>query len=135
MRGPLMSTLLGLVLACTAGAGAARAQDEMARRDQAALLFSNRLLFSGDRQPMVPIGLMDRQDRIRLRAPGGRVVHPSGPDGPAVTVAGDGVWTVEPRDTTAAKVEWVVILEAVPTRDFSALRAARNRMIIPWLKK
>jgi len=128
MRGPTISLLPPcLVLACTIGAGAAQAQDEMARRDQAALLFSNRLLFSKDRQPMVPIGLMDRQDRIRLRAPGGLVIHPSGPDGPAVTVAGDGIWTVDSRDTTAAGVEWVVILEAAPTRDFSELRGARAR--------
>ncbi len=116
-----------LVLACTVGAATAVAQDEVARRDEAALLFSNRLLFSKDRQPMVPIGLMDRQDRIQIKASGGLRIHPSGPDGPAMTVAGDGTWTVDARDVTPAVVEWVVILEAVPTRDFKALRAAKAR--------
>ena len=119
--------LLWLVLFCTISSSAASAQDEVARRDEAALLFSNRLLFSEDRQPMVPIGLMDRQDRIRLQAAGGLIIHPSGPDGPAVKVAGNGTWTVDARGVTPAVVEWVVILEAVPTRDFTALRAARAR--------
>lgn len=113
-----------LVLVCFASAPVL-AQGEVARRDEAALLFSNRLLFSKDREPMVPIGLMDRQDRIRLRASGGLIVHPSGPDGPVVKVAGGGVWTVDSMKTTPAELEWVVILEAVPTRDFQALRAAR----------
>ena len=120
-------TLTLWLYACLTVAAPAAGQDEVARRDQAALLFSNRLLFSGDRQPMVPIGLMDRQERVRLQAPGGLVVHPSGPDGPAVRVKGGGVWIAELTAATPAAVEWVVILEAVPTRDFEALRAARTR--------
>ena len=116
-----------LIVACLAAAAPAAGQDEVARRDQAALLFSNRLLFSGDRQPMVPIGLMDRQDRVRLQAPGGLLVHPSGPDGPAVRIKGNGVWTAELTAATPAVAEWVVILEALPTRNFKALRAARTR--------
>ena len=128
MRNRAMTpTLLWLLLACTAGATVASAQDEVARRDEAALLFSNRLLFSEDRQPMVPIGLMDRQDRIQVKASNGLIVHPSGPDGPAVHVAGEGLWTVDVRKATPAVVEWVVILEAIPTRDFKALRAGRAR--------
>ncbi|MFH1532570.1 MAG: SpoIID/LytB domain-containing protein [Pseudomonadota bacterium] len=128
MRRPSKNpTLLWLVLLGTIGASTALAQDEVARRDEAALLFSNRLLFSEDRQPMVPIGLMDRQDRIQIQTSGGLVIHPSGPDGPLVTVAGEGIWTVDTQAVTPAVVEWVVILEAVPTRDFTALRAARAR--------
>jgi SpoIID/LytB domain protein len=100
--------------------------DELARGDLAAILFSNRLQFYSDNQPMVPVGLMDFQDQISFSSKVGVDFLPSGPGGPMVEVRGGHQWTASLINSHPGRTGWVLVLARVPTRDFTAIRNARS---------
>ncbi len=108
-------------------ASPALAQDKMSREDKAAILFSNRFSFTDDGEPVLPVGIMDRQKSITVSARNGLIVHPSGPDGPELTLSGNRKWVFNVEDSSGARLAWRAVLDEVPTKDFKGVKEASAR--------
>ncbi len=115
------SLLLTLLLSSSA-----LAQDKMSREDKAAILFSNRFSFTDDGEPVLSVGIMDQQKTITVSSKAGLVVHPSGPDGPSVTLAGNRKWAFRVKQSTPAGLAWRAVLDTVPTKDFKRVKESSS---------
>lgn len=105
-------------------ASPALAQDKMSREDKAAILFSNRFSFTDEGEPVLSVGIMDQQESIAVSSKGGLVVHPSGPDGPSITLAGNRKWSFVVKQSTPARLAWRAVLDTVPTKEFKLVKEA-----------
>jgi stage II sporulation protein D len=116
-----------LVLLLLLASGTAVAQEKMSREDTAAILFTNRFSFTDDGEPVLPVGIMDRQETIEISVREGLVVQASGPGGPETIVPGRGRWKVQVDNAKPAVLGYRAVLEAVPTTDFEGVRKAAAR--------
>jgi SpoIID/LytB domain protein len=99
--------------------------DETSTGDKLRILYTSRVTFTGEGDPLVTVGIMGGQTSVALSAPGGLVAMPDG-DGGAEVRAGDG-WTVTIEDGAPAEVrEWTVV-ERVAAADSAAAEAAVAR--------
>jgi peptidoglycan hydrolase-like amidase len=87
-------------------------------------LYGNRLLFDDAGRPLVPLGLMQGQRRVVLRAPGGLVVTV---EGGRAELNGDTPLVVDRISGVAAKTKSLLVLETLEGKDRSQRRAAIDR--------
>lgn len=120
-----------LLLGASAALVAARptTADETSSGDKLRILYTSRVTFSDDGDPLVTIEVMGGQRRAVLSAPGGLVAMPDG-DGGAEVRAGDR-WTVTLEGGAPAELrDWTVVERLAPERD-AELDAALAR----WKKR
>src|SRR5262245_48674350 len=87
---------------------AAAPADETSSGDKLRILYSSRVHFTDEGDPLVTIEIMGGQQSVELSAPGGLVAMPEG-DGGAEVRAGER-WTVGLEGGAAAEVrEWTVV--------------------------
>lgn len=106
-------------------------QDQLSRKDTAAILFSNRISFSSDGQPVLSIRIMEDQKSIQFSSKTGLLVHPSGPGGPSVSLPGSRRWKATLSNSKPAKLAWRIVLGRAKTGDFVALKSIRDS----WQKR
>ncbi|MEM7154004.1 MAG: SpoIID/LytB domain-containing protein [Myxococcota bacterium] len=89
------------------------------------LLYSNQFHFNRRGEPQITVGLMQGQREVRLSAPGGLDILPSG-DGGTRIEAGNSV-TLRLTEGHAAKQRYTVVVQAVPGAAGRALDQASTR--------
>jgi stage II sporulation protein D len=103
--------------------------DETSTGDKLRILYSSRVTFTDDGDPLVTIEVMGGQRRALLSAPGGLIAMPDG-DGGAEVRAGSR-WTVTLEGGAPAELrDWTVVERLAPERD-AELEAALSR----WKKR
>lgn len=88
--------------------GHARAKD-LALSDRIDLLYSNQFHFNERGQPQITVGLMQGQTRVRISAPAGLRVLPSGDGGTAIE--GGGRYEIRLRRGRASEQRFAIVLE------------------------
>src|SRR6185503_1407207 len=103
--------------------------DETSTGDKLRILYTSRVTFTDDGDPLVTIEVMGGQRRAILSAPGGLVAMPDG-DGGAEVRAGTR-WTVSLQGGAPAELrDWTVVERLAPDRE-EELEAALAR----WKKR
>jgi stage II sporulation protein D len=97
----------------------------MSRADRLSALYSGRLLFSDEREPILTVRVASGVRRLELRYEGGVVLLPEGPDGARLRIGGSGSFTVDITDAKPAESSWRVRLDRLPARDLG--RVVRER--------
>lgn len=107
---------------------AALAQEDLTRRDRAAILYSTRFRFTREHVPIINVLVMDGQDRVVFWADDGIVFRPEGEGGPEISV-GAGRTRCEARIENArpARLKYWVALDKVSARDLERLRKVREQ--------
>jgi stage II sporulation protein D len=113
-----------LLVAALMAASPARAQDQLSRADAAAILFTSHFSFTEHGEPVLPVRIMDDQEKIAFTSNGSLKIHPSGPGGPAIDFPGKSRWTASVKDATPAHLGYRAVLSTVPTKNFAAVKEA-----------
>ncbi len=98
---------------------------ELSRADRLRALYSGRLLFSDDKEPILTVRVASGVRRIELRYDGGVVLLPEGPDDSRLEMGGSGTLTVTISDAKAAESSWRVRLDRLQARNLA--RVVRER--------
>ena len=126
VRGAVARVGFGLwALHTGVGAPAAWAQegDPLRHSDRAASLYRDVLKVDGTGNPLLPLSVLARQERVDVAAAGGVRVLGTG-DG-AVEVRTPGPVEVTVTEPKSGVFEWFVVLGEAAAHDFDALRAAK----------
>lgn len=120
-----MLTRVAIALAAALALGGASPPRPL--HDEAALLYATQLTFSSDGVPTISVGLMDGQERVSVEAPGGLVVHLSGPAHATLRVPGAVPLEAHVEDGVPGQTRYRVVLDSARGGDLDALREARAR--------
>lgn len=85
---------------------------DLSLSDRIDLLYSNQFHFNRRGEPQITVGLMQGQKRVRLSAPGGLDVLPSGDGG--TRIEGGTSITVDLVKGSASQQEYTVVLQSLP---------------------
>lgn len=121
MRYYVRTALLCILLLFGAGS-AALAQEEHTSKDHAAMLFSNRIQFNDQGEPIISVGIMDRQKEIVFHAEKGLIVNPSGPEGARLLFKGKKDWRAVLLRSTPGVLRWRIVLGVGPSKNFEAVK-------------
>lgn len=88
-------------------------------------LYSSGFVFDEHGEPRISIGLMQGCKQVRLTAPSGMRVLPSGAGGTAITAGKS--WTISLGKSTPAKIRWSTAVESIATSDHKSIEAATKR--------
>ncbi len=95
--------------------------------DRSAPLYSTQIRFDADNEPMITVGIMDRQARITLSVDGDLKVLPEGPGGTELITRSERRWTVKLESSVPAVRIWRVVLARLPSDDLTAIQTVRRR--------
>ena len=91
-------------------------------------LYGNRLLFSADGRPLVPLGMMQGQRRVVVRAAHGLIVEVNGKD---IEVPGDTPIVIDRISGTPAITRDLLVIDTLE----GSLRSTKKAQIEQWKKR
>lgn len=121
-----MGQLLAALALVSYGLWPSAAQAELTRGDQAALLFSTQLRFDARNVPIVPIGVTDGVDEVKLSARAGVRVFLDGGEQAFVDLPQAPQMTARILDGTPAKLTYFAVVNRVRDANLAGVQSGRK---------